>query len=67
MKNYKEPRPRWGWLYASFGLMVALLYVEANLSLTSTQRTVALFGILGLVYFLTDRWIGSDLPFDPWS
>lgn len=63
----KEPKPRWGWLYAIFGLMVVLFYEESKLGLTGTPRMLAQLGILALVYYLTDIWIGSNLPFDRWS
>ncbi len=63
----RERRPRWGWLYAIFGLMVALFYFETRLALTDGQRVFVQIGILGLVYFLADVWVASNMPFDHWS
>lgn len=65
--EHKERRPRWGWLWAIFGLMVMLFYLESKLALSSPWRIVAQLGVLTIVYFLTDRWVSSNLPFDPWS
>jgi hypothetical protein len=59
--------PRWGWLYAIFGVMLGLFYVENKLALTSGQRTFALLLVVAIVYLLVDLWIGSNIPFDHWS
>jgi hypothetical protein len=63
----KPHSPRWGWLYAIFGLMLALFYVEARAALSPNTRIFAQLGILAVVYVLTNLWINSNLPFDSWS
>lgn len=62
-----ERRPGWGWLWAIFGLMIGLFYLESRLPLSGTMRILAQLGVLVIVYFLTDLWVSSNLPFDPWS
>jgi hypothetical protein len=63
----KPRKPRWGWLYAIFGLMLALFYVEVRAALNPGTRVIAQLGILIVVYILTNLWINSNLPFDTWS
>lgn len=60
-------RPRWGWLYAIFGLMLLLFYMESKLALSGTVRILAQLGVLVAVYFLADLWVGANMPFDRWS
>lgn len=62
-----ERSPRWGWLYAIFGFMLALFYMESRLELSPNGRVLAQIGVLAIVYVLTNLWINSDLPFDSWS
>lgn len=59
--------PRWGWLYATFGLMVGLFYLEGRLVHSGGQRTLVQLLIVAFVYFLVHLWIVSNTPFDNWS
>jgi hypothetical protein len=60
-------RPRWGWLYAIFGLMLLLFTMESKMTLSSPLRIVVQLGVLAAVYFLADLWVGANMPFDRWS
>jgi hypothetical protein len=63
----KGRRPGWVWLWAIFGLMLVLFYLESKLALSGPMRIIAQLGVLVIVYFLTDQWVSANLPFDPWS
>jgi hypothetical protein len=63
----KPRKPRWGWLYAIFVLLVGLLYAETKLMLSGNARVIAQLSVVALVYFLTDLWINENMPFDDWS
>jgi hypothetical protein len=65
--KHKSRKPRWGWLYAIFGVMVALFYLETRLALSGTVRIIAQLGVLTLVYYFVDQWLGANMPFDRWS
>jgi hypothetical protein len=63
----KPHKPRWGWLYVIFGLLIALLYVETKLVLSGNARVIAQLSVVALVYFLTELWIGANMQYDDWS
>lgn len=63
----KQRKPGWGWLWAIFGLMMVLFYLESKMALSGTMRIVAQLGVLVIVTFFTDQWVTVNLPFDPWA
>ncbi len=53
-------RPKWGLLYLTFPLMLALLIVERRLKLSASGHQAALIAIILLTYGLLHWWLKAN-------